>query len=242
MLAASLMLLPMKGAEAQEAQQDSAKVELMATYPNHSRQGVFPNPAVFPELGEWVYAASWFGEGQGVLLQVNKQAWKGIWANAAWYKGAVTVTGSFEVADWMLLGASSSTSGKSEVGAVFIPVRTAGNLTQIGAKYCTDGTYQLGAETRQAVGKGWAVTVSGQATADGKGLRSYGFGGQAANGKWQFSAGAGSTRGKAFGWKSISGAARRVFKAKKGKFIGEVRLVPGGEVQAGVTYMIPVKR
>ena len=41
-----------------EAQPDSAKVELMATYPNHSRQGVFPNPAIFPELGEWTYAAA----------------------------------------------------------------------------------------------------------------------------------------------------------------------------------------
>jgi hypothetical protein len=225
-----------------EAQPDSAKVELMATYPNHSRQGVFPNPAIFPELGEWTYAAACFGEGQGVLLQVNKQVWKGIWANAIWYKGAVAVTGSFEIADWMLLGASASTGGKSEAGAVFIPVHTTGNLTQIGARYCTDGTCQFGAESRQAVGRGWAATVSGQATADGKGLRNYGFGAQAANGKWQLSAGVGSVRGKAFSWKNFSGAARRVIRTKKGNFIGEVRLVPGGEVQAGITYMIPSRR
>ncbi|MCX6770630.1 MAG: hypothetical protein NTX79_01100 [Candidatus Micrarchaeota archaeon] len=236
----ALVLSP-KEAEGQvpEAKPDSAKTELMATYPNHSRRGAFPNPAMWAELGEWAYAAATFDTVQrGVFLQLNKKIADGVWADAIWQKGTLTVAGSFEIAGWMLLGASASTNGKSEVGAIFIPVHTAGSLAQIGAKYNpADGTYQFGAEIRQLAWKGWALTLSGQAAMDGNGLKDKGAGLQAGNDKWQFSAGAG---GK--GWKDFSGAARRVFTAKEGKFIGEVRLLPGKEVQAGVTYFLPIKR
>jgi hypothetical protein len=193
---------------------------------------------MWAELGEWVYAAASFDSVQnGVMLQLNKKVARGVWADAIWQKGTLSVAASFEIADWMLLGASASTNGKSEVGAIFIPVHTTGNLTQIGAKYNpAEGTYRFGAETRQLVWKGWALTLSGQVAMDSRGLKDKGAGLQLCNDKWQFSAGAG---GK--GWKDWSGAARRVFTTKKGKFIGEVRYLPGKEVQAGVTYFIPRK-
>jgi len=236
----ALVLLPKEGeGQVPEAKPDSAKKELMETYPNHSRRGVFPNSAMWAELNEFVYAAAFFDTLQrGVILQLNKKVADGVWADAIWQKGTLTVAGSFELAGWMLLGASISTNGKSEVGAVFIPVHTTANLTQIGARYNpAEGTYQFSAETRQLVWKGWALTLSGQVTMNGDGLKDKGAGLQAGNGKWQFSAGAGGR-----GWKDFSGAARRVFKTKKGKFIGEVRLVPGREVQVGATYLLSIKR
>ena len=236
----SLVLLPDKAeGQTSEAKQDSTKTELMATYPNHSRRGTFPNPAMWAELGEWVYAAASSDSLQkGVILQMNNEIAKGVWVDGIWQTGVLSIAGSFEIADWMLLGASASTNGKSEIGAIFIPLHTAGNLTQIGAKYApSDGSCQLGAETRQSVGRGWALTFSGQMTMNSSGLKDRGVGLQVGNGTWQISAGAG---GK--GWKDFSGAARRMFKTKKGKIIGEVRLLPSKQVQAGITYFLPIKR
>lgn len=229
-------------AQTDSAAQVSPKKELMATYPNLSNQGIFNNPAMFCELGEWAYAAaSLNSKPDYAVLSVEKKISPGIWADASYQNGNLSALGSMELSKCLYFGASVSSQSKNgTAGIVYVFNRTHCNFTQAGAQYdLAAQTDRFAVETRQLVLGGWAATLSAQATLHDRQLMDKGAGVQLCNGKNQLSAGFG---GK--GWEDITLAARRMVNSNGKRFLIDLRAtLPRGNlsraaVKAGVTYVL----
>ncbi|MCX6769659.1 MAG: hypothetical protein NT051_03185 [Candidatus Micrarchaeota archaeon] len=165
--------------------QNEPKVELLATPPNLSMQGLFPNPAVFLQTGDFVYGTYVARQGtDGAELMMNKSAlgilqFTMLGATGTKEKpGAATLGIGIKPVDWLMIGYRASTQGAlGEYGAIFKLDHTGRNLTQVGiAHNIGNRVWTIAIEERFIMGKGISGTVSGKIVKNQLGIASAGAG------------------------------------------------------------------
>ncbi len=190
-LAGTIIILSSRMAVAQEkplqmqgAGQDSAntvlvqKQEKVGLYPNYSFQGVFGNPALFTDLGDWGYMSYNMGKEPSAAFQVSN-SFRGVQLNGSYTSNdAWMANASMKLSEKFNAGATFTPGNKKGiVGMTYRPVHTAGNMTQAGAQFDLGSkTAKVALETRFPVSGSVELTVSGNVSFDNKLVKNQGFG------------------------------------------------------------------
>ncbi len=182
LLVGTIMIASTRMAFAQE------KVKL---YPNYSFQGVFGNPALFTDLGDWGYMSYNMSKEPSATFQISNQ-FRGVQLNGSYTSNdSWMANGSMGIGGSLNVGATFTSDNKNGVvGMTYRPIHTGKNMTQAGAQFDLGSkTAKLAAETRFPVSKSMELTVSGNVSFDNNEVKNQGFGLQWVIGKFRNSFG-----------------------------------------------------